>query len=100
LFIDEGPPGGASLSGYNIGRTADAQELLQKALTLPDNERTELAGNLIASLDATIDPDVDAAWQAEIARRFHEVQSGQVQTAPFIPRLPAQQTADLCPEES
>ncbi len=60
--------------------TADAQELLQKALTLPDNERTELAGNLIASLDATIDPDVDAAWQEEIARRFREVQSGQVQT--------------------
>ena len=60
--------------------TADAQELLQKALTLPDNERTELAGNLIASLDATIDPDMDAAWQEEIARRFREVQSGQVQT--------------------
>jgi putative addiction module component (TIGR02574 family) len=60
--------------------THDAQELLQKALTLPDNERAELAGNLIASLDATIDPDVDAAWQKEIARRFQEVQSGQVQT--------------------
>jgi putative addiction module component (TIGR02574 family) len=60
--------------------THDTQELLQKALTLPDKERAELAGNLIASLDAIQDPDVDAAWQQEIARRLHEVQSGQVKT--------------------
>ena len=71
---------GVLFSGYNVAMTGDAQELLQKALTLSDNERAELAGNLIASLDLTIDPDVDAAWQEEIARRFHEVQSGQVQT--------------------
>lgn len=32
--------------------TRDAQELLQKALTLPDKERAELVGNLIASLDS------------------------------------------------
>jgi putative addiction module component (TIGR02574 family) len=60
--------------------THDTQELLQKALTLPDKERAELAGNLIASLDAIQDPDVDAAWQEEIAHRLHEVQSGQVKT--------------------
>jgi putative addiction module component (TIGR02574 family) len=53
---------------------------LRKALTLPDKERAELAGNLIASLDAVQDPDVDAAWQDEIARRLHEVQSGEVKT--------------------
>jgi hypothetical protein len=41
--------------------TQEAQELLQKALALPDNERAELAGTLISSLDATVDPDVDAA---------------------------------------
>ena len=56
----------------------DAQELLQKALGLPENERAELAGNLIASLDRKVDPDVDSAWQQEIARRAHEVRSGQV----------------------
>ena len=39
--------------------TQEAQELLQKALALPDNERAELAGNLISSLDTTVDPDVD-----------------------------------------
>ena len=60
--------------------THDAQELLQETLTLPDKERAELAGNLIPSLEAIQDPDVDAAWQEEIARRSHEVQSGQVKT--------------------
>ena len=60
--------------------TYDTQKLLQKALTLPDNERAELAGNLIASLDQTEDPDADAAWQEEITRRAHDVQSGQVKT--------------------
>jgi putative addiction module component (TIGR02574 family) len=60
--------------------TQEVRELLQKALALPDNERAELAGNLISSLDATVDPDVDAAWQAEVMRRLHEVQSGEVGT--------------------
>jgi putative addiction module component (TIGR02574 family) len=60
--------------------THEAQELLQKALALPENERAELAGNLISSLDATVDPDVDAAWQQEVVRRLDEVQSGKVET--------------------
>jgi putative addiction module component (TIGR02574 family) len=60
--------------------TQEAQELLQKALALPDHERAELAGTLISSLDATVDPDVDAAWQQEVVRRLREVQSGKVGT--------------------
>jgi putative addiction module component (TIGR02574 family) len=60
--------------------TQEAHELLQKALALPENERAELAGTLISSLDAVVDPDVDAAWQQEVARRLHEVQSGEVKT--------------------
>ena len=60
--------------------TERTQELLQKALSLPDNERAELAGSLIASLDTNIDPDVDAAWQTEIARRADELRSGKIST--------------------
>ena len=41
--------------------THDAKALLGKALALPDSERGELAGNLIASLDTAVDPDADAA---------------------------------------
>jgi hypothetical protein len=35
--------------------THEAHELLQKALALPENERAELAGSLISSVDATVD---------------------------------------------
>ena len=63
--------------------TERTQELLQKALSLPDNERAELAGNLIASLDTNIDSDLDEAWQAEIARRANQVRSGEVNTVPW-----------------
>ncbi len=60
--------------------TQEAHELLQKALALPENERPELAGNLISSLETTIDQDVDAAWQHEVVRRLDEIQSGKVKT--------------------
>ncbi|MGA8312514.1 MAG: addiction module protein [Terriglobales bacterium] len=60
--------------------TQEAHELLQKALALPDKDRAELAGSLIASLDTTVDQDVDAAWQQEVVRRLQEVQSGKVET--------------------
>jgi putative addiction module component (TIGR02574 family) len=60
--------------------TRDAREILQKALALSDNERAEVAGNLIASLDTDLDPDADALWQAEVARRWDEVRSGRVKT--------------------
>ena len=60
--------------------TQEAHELLQKALALPENERAELAANLISSLDVTVDDDVDAAWQQEVARRLHDVPSGKVET--------------------
>ena len=60
--------------------THEAKALLEKALALPDNERAELAGSLIASLDTNVDPDADAAWQEEVARRAQEVRSGAVAT--------------------
>jgi putative addiction module component (TIGR02574 family) len=63
--------------------TQEAHELLQKALALPDKERAELAGNLISSLDTTVDQDVDAAWQEEIVHRLHDVQSSKVKTIPW-----------------
>ncbi len=61
----------------------ETNELLKKALALPDKERAELAGNLIESLDTTIDEDVDASWQQEIARRLEEIRSGRVNAIPW-----------------
>ncbi len=59
--------------------TQEARELLQKALALPEQERAELAGSLIASLDKIVDQDAEAAWQQEIVRRAREVESGTVE---------------------
>jgi len=58
----------------------EAQELLKKALALPEKERADLAGSLINSLDETVDENAEAAWQEEIARRLEEVRSGKVKT--------------------
>jgi len=60
-----------------------ARELLRQALTLPDEDRAELAASLIDSLDTTVDDNVEAAWQEEIARRLDEIQSGKVQGIPW-----------------
>jgi putative addiction module component (TIGR02574 family) len=58
----------------------DAQELLKKALALPDRERADLAGGLIDSLDDNVDENAEAAWQEEIVRRLEDVQSAKVKT--------------------
>ena len=60
--------------------TQEAQELLKKALTLPDKERADMAGSLIDSLDDTVDENADAAWQDQVARRLEDVRSGKVKT--------------------
>lgn len=64
-----GANGQSYVEQYNFHKTQEAHELLERDLALPENERAELAGNLISSLETTVDPDVDAAWQAEIPRR-------------------------------
>lgn len=56
----------------------DATELLKRALSLPVEERADLAGSLIESLDNAEDDSVAAAWDEEIARRMAEIDSGKV----------------------
>jgi putative addiction module component (TIGR02574 family) len=70
------------LALYNQ-KAMQPEELLKQALTLPEKERAELAASLIDSLDPTIDEDVEAAWQTEIAHRIEEVESGKVKTIPW-----------------
>jgi putative addiction module component (TIGR02574 family) len=55
----------------------EATELLKKALALPVEERADLAGSLIESLDDSEDDSVVAAWDEEIARRMVELDSGK-----------------------
>lgn len=60
-----------------------AEELLKKALTLDEKDRASLAGALIESLHGEPEPDVDAAWEAEIKRRIAELEAHAVETVPW-----------------
>jgi len=73
-------PGTAVPSGYNLVMMHEAQELLKKALALPEKERADLASTLIESLDDSLDENAEAAWQEEILRRLEEVRSGKAKT--------------------
>ena len=53
-------------------------ELLKQALELSVKERADLAAQIMESLDSSDDPEVQAAWQAEIERRMADVDSGAV----------------------
>lgn len=66
--------------------TSRAQDLLREALTLPVNERADVAAELLASLDdaGVDDPaEVEAAWAAEIERRAGRVIAGDSQGIPW-----------------
>jgi putative addiction module component (TIGR02574 family) len=56
-------------------------ELSQKALELPAEERVRLAEKLLATVHE-VEPDVEAAWDEEILRRLAEIDNG---TAKLIP---------------
>jgi len=62
--------------------TSKAKKLLDEALRLRPAEREALAGQLFDSLE-TDDPDAEAAWQAEIARRIAELDQGKVKPIPW-----------------
>jgi putative addiction module component (TIGR02574 family) len=80
--------------------TNEVSKLLQKALSLSVEEQEALAESLI-SLGDKIDGDAQAAWEAEIARRVAELDSGKVQTIPWsevrrrnLAKLPDGRTRD------
>jgi putative addiction module component (TIGR02574 family) len=61
----------------------NTSKILKDALNLPPKARAELAGSLLDSLDESLDPDSEAAWQAEIAERMKELNSSAVRPIPW-----------------
>ena len=50
--------------------THAGKKLLEAAQALPEDERLELASELIASVDGPPDADWDSAWLSELDRRL------------------------------
>lgn len=63
--------------------SATLEKLRSEALTLPEEERAELAHDLMKSLDAPADPGAADAWDIEIVRRLAEIDAG---TAKLVDR--------------
>jgi putative addiction module component (TIGR02574 family) len=63
--------------------TPAVQELYEAASQLPDEDRAELAGKLLESIEDPPDEGVEEAWAAEIERRMTEYRAGRVKTIPW-----------------
>ena len=61
----------------------DPSELLKEALELAPEVRAALAGSLLESLDDTLDPDVEAAWNQEITHRIQELNGTKIRPIPW-----------------
>lgn len=55
------------------------QRLRSEILALSEDERAELAHDLIQSLDAPRENGVEDAWEKEISRRIGEIDAGQAE---------------------
>jgi putative addiction module component (TIGR02574 family) len=63
--------------------SGEARKLLKAVLRLPAKERAAVAQSLIKSLDERVDPDSEAAWMDEIARRVKDVDEGKTKLIPW-----------------
>ncbi len=63
--------------------TNTAQRVFEQALELSDDDRGQLAGLLLESLESDSSEDVEAAWRTVIARRMAELDDGNVQPVPW-----------------
>ena len=58
-------------------------EIFTEATELDEKDRAKLAGLLLESIDTEADPDVEAAWAAEIDRRSASVDDGSAELIPW-----------------
>ena len=63
--------------------TQQALDVLQRALSLSEEERADLACSLMESLDPATDEGAETAWNEEISRRVDELDSGKASTVPW-----------------
>jgi putative addiction module component (TIGR02574 family) len=60
-----------------------AETVLQEALNLPEQERTEIVSALLESLGPEPEADVETAWRQEVAARVAALNAGEVERTPW-----------------
>jgi putative addiction module component (TIGR02574 family) len=63
--------------------TRAVEELYVAASHLPVEDRAELAGRLLDSIEDPPDEGVEEAWALEIERRMADYRAGRVKTIPW-----------------
>jgi len=64
------------VSKYDPSMSTNLESVLADASRLDATASAEIAAELLASLDAPIDPEAESAWAAEIKRRATELGAG------------------------
>jgi len=62
--------------------TMDIETIRREALSLPAQERAQLAEQLLSSLDSLSETEIEQLWFQEAARRAAELDQGSVQRIP------------------
>ena len=62
---------------------SSADELRERALQLPADERLALATELLDSVEGPEDPEWAAAWAVELDRHVKELESGAAKSIPW-----------------
>ncbi|PYV57426.1 MAG: addiction module antitoxin RelB [Acidobacteria bacterium] len=60
----------------------EVSDLLNRALSLPAEERAALANTLLDSIEPAQD-SVEEAWDKEVARRMKDLEAGRAVTVPW-----------------
>lgn len=58
-------------------------DIIDQALRQPEKERARIAEILISSLEKPANKDIELAWQEEVTKRLHEIDSGAVRCIPW-----------------
>ena len=63
--------------------TRDGESVLKRAMSLDEDERAEIAGALLESLEPASEQGVEEAWREEVRNRLQSLDAGDVELVPW-----------------
>ena len=59
-----------------------SDKVIEDVLSLPADQRIDIADRILASLNPPTDPEIDGLWAVEAERRIKEIEEGKVNLIP------------------